>query len=175
LVSFPVRAAFLPFKGLVVAILFLGPMGCEDPDLSIPSAGEVEARYEFHGPIHAEIRGNVAQVTVEIPPSEIERGGALWAKSVPYIFLFSRGTLELFEDHPGLAGVRFVARAPDDALIAQALLERGALTPATWPRALSIAGTARKEGTDSPARMQDLVHWGEDHTDFEYNPRYAPG
>ncbi len=158
---------------MVFWLLAVGACGEGEP-LSVPSEEEVEARYEFHGPVEVSISGNVAQVTVQVFPDEIERGGPLWARSLPYLFLFSEGTRELFQEHSGLAGVRLIARDPDGAPISRALLERGALTPAGWDRALNIAGRARTEGTESPARVRDLVRWGEDHTEFEYNPRYEP-
>jgi hypothetical protein len=56
--------------------------------------------------------------------------------------------------------------------MAEALLSRGTLNDYSWRQALNVAGQARRDATTSPGRMRDLVEWGEDHTDFEYNPRY---
>jgi hypothetical protein len=58
--------------------------------------------------------------------------------------------------------------------MAQALLSGAAMGDRDWRRALAIAQSARREGTERPGRMRDLVDWGEDHTEFEYNPRYVP-
>lgn len=157
-----------------VVFLLLVPSGCDtsEPDLPIPSAEEIRGHYEYAGDLSVEISGNVAQVTVGYDPEDFQRGGDLWAKAFPYIFLFSPATRDAFEAHDGLGGVRVITEHPNGDIVAQALLERGTLTEVTWRRAVSISGQARRDGTERPARMQDLVRWGEDHTDFEYNPDY---
>jgi hypothetical protein len=63
-----------------------------------------------------------------------------------------------------------VAGGPE---VARALLTRAELTGVLWRRSLNIAGKARRDGTDRPSLLEDLVSWGEDHTDFEYSPRYT--
>jgi hypothetical protein len=68
--------------------------------------------------------------------------------------------------------VRVIVRYPDGGMLAQALLEAGTLNSIGWERALSIAGWARSEGTERPGYMRDLIRWGEENTDFEYNPEY---
>lgn len=160
---------------VLVAALALGMLAAcelEDEELPLPSADEVQAYYEYEGELSVEMSGNVAQVTVVFDPREFERGGDLWAKAFPYIFVFAPGTRQALQEHRGLGGVRVIARHPNGDVVAQALLSREALTEVTWQRAVNIAGYARQEGTERPARMQDLVRWGEDHTDFEYNPSY---
>jgi hypothetical protein len=59
-----------------------------------------------------------------------------------------------------------------DAEVANALLARDELTDVLWRRSLNIAGRARRDGTSRMTLLEDLVEWGEDHTDFTYNPRY---
>lgn len=161
---------------LVPACLFvLAAWGCdtfEEPDHPVPSASQIEAHYEYAGDLSVEVSGNVAQVKVTFDPVEFRRGGDLWAKAFPYIFLFSPATRDAMSEHPGLGGVRVIALHPNGDMVAQALLSRGVLTELTWNRALNISGQARREGTERPARMQDLVRWGEDHAEFEYNPDY---
>lgn len=148
--------------------------GCEREEVvhPVPPASEIAAYYVWEGGVTAEMSGNVAQVSVTIDPEQYRRGGDLWAKAFPYLFLFSPGTRDALSDHPGLGGVRVTARHPNGDAIATAMLSRGTLTAGTWNRALAIARDARQEGTERPGRVQDLVRWGEDHTDFEYNPSY---
>ena len=53
------------------------------------------------------------------------------------------------------------------------MLLRDELNDLTWRRALNIAGVARRDGTEQPSKLEDLARWGEDHTEYEYNPRYV--
>jgi hypothetical protein len=98
------------------------------PDLSAAELDRVEQVYAQHG-LRAEFRysGNVLELVVQQPPDQLRRGGPLWARVGPYIYLFSPGTRQLFADHPGLAGVRAITMAGDTE-VARALLEREALT-----------------------------------------------
>lgn len=157
---------------LAVATVLLA--GCEAAsDLPPPpSATELRSYYEYGGEIRVEMSGNVGQIHVVIDRDEYLAGGEVWAKASPYIFLISPGTRQAFTDFPGLGGVRVIVRYGDGTLLAQALLERGALNPGAWSRALNVAAQARSEGTQRPGFMRDLVRVGEDHTTFEYNPEY---
>jgi hypothetical protein len=92
----------------------------------------------------------------------------------PYIFLFSGETHQLFQDYPGLAGVRFITTV-GDVEVGNALLARETLSDVRWRRSLNIAGLARRDGTGQVTLLQDLVRWGEDHTEYTYNPRYTRG
>jgi len=161
-------------RGAVMGLgILLSVVGCDEPvDLTLPSDDEVVAHYEYAGGLSAEVVGNVANVFVAQDARQLRRGGTLWAKMGPYIFLFSEETRSLFEAYPGLAGVRVVTRV-GNAEVANALLPRDGLTDVQWRRALNIAGRARRDGTETLGLLEDLVHWGEDHTEFEYNPRYT--
>ena len=77
---------------------------------------------------------------------------------------------------PGVSGVRVTTRPPSgEGMVATAFLRRDELNHLTWPRALSMAGLARRDATESPGRMTDLIRYGEETvTEFEYNPRYVP-
>jgi hypothetical protein len=171
------RGRFRPgFPVLSLLWLLTLAVGCEGPGRSDlpppPSARVVEGYYSYGGRLEVEITGNVARVTVEVDPEPFERGGDLWAKGMPYLFLFSAGTKALFDEHPGLGGVRLVTRHPGGDIMAEALLARGTLNDFSWQRALQLAARARTEASERPGRMRDLVLWGEDHTEFMYNPRY---
>ncbi len=148
---------------------------CEGPDLSVPTESEAQAYFAGTSGVTVEISGNVVVVNVNQPFQQVRRGGSLWAKVGPYIYLFSDETERLFTDFRGLAGVRVITRTgASRERVATVLLARGALTGVTWRRAKNIAGRARLEGTKRPSLLEELVRWGEDHTEFEYSARYVP-
>jgi hypothetical protein len=154
--------------------LVLGTGACAKPrDLTLPTAEEIESHYESDTALDAKINGNVAEITVQQSPGQLRRGGTLWAKVGPYIYLFSDETRQLFEDYPGLAGVRVITRMPSGGEIANALLARDELSDILWRRSLNISGLARRDGTEHPGLLDDLIRWGEEHTEHEYNRRYT--
>lgn len=159
--------------GLGLLAAFTMAAGCEEPDLTVPSASEVKTAFEYEGDLSVSINGNVAELTVVQPERQISRGGSLWAKVGPYVILFSEETHRLFQSYTGLAAVRVKTVLPSGQEIAQALLPRDSLNELTWRRARNIAGKARRDGTRRPTLLEDLVRWGEDHTEYEYNPRYT--
>lgn len=146
----------------------------EQPELAVPTAAEVESHYSSVTDLTAEIRGNVAAITVVQSANQLRRGGSLWARVGPYIYLFTEETYELFEAYPGLAAVRVSTQTAGGVPVANAMLARDELSGVLWRRSLNIAGQARRDGTASPARLEDLIDWGEEHTEFEYSPRYNP-
>lgn len=148
-------------------------VGCQETGpLSLPTSDEVEGYYEYEAGLEAEVVGNVAVLTVTQSALQLRRGGALWAKVGPYIFLFSEETRQLFEDYDGLAGVRVITKV-GRAEVANALLPADELTDVLWRRALNIAGKARRDGTDRMTLLEDLVDWGEARTEYTYNERYT--
>ena len=148
---------------------------CEEPvELTLPTAEEVTSAYASVGDLEeAQINGNVALVVVRQSSDQLWRGGTLWAKVGPYIYLFSTETRQLFDDYPGLAGIRVVTRTASGSTVANALLTRDELTDVLWRRSLNISGLARRDGTQRITLIEDLIEWGEDHTEFEYNERYT--
>ena len=163
------------FLFLVAGIVGLvGGCQAEAPPLVRPDASDVRAYYEYGGSLEVEMSGNVAHVTVEIDREEYRMGGRVWAMASPYIFLFSPATRQAFRDFSGLGGVRVIVVYADGGVLAQALLERAEFNEITWPRALNVAAFARTEGTQSPGYMRDLVRFGEEHTDFQYNREFIP-
>lgn len=158
--------------GLGLLVVTLGT-ACSGPKLKLPTAKEIESHYKYAGKLTAKLNGNVAEVTVVQPSYQIRRGGVLWAKVGPYILLFSANTQSLFDDYSGLAGVRVTTELAGGREIAQALLRRNELSDILWRRSLHIAGMARKYGTSRPGLLDDLVTWGEEHTDHQYNKEYA--
>ncbi len=159
----------------LAAALALALGGCSEgtgTELALPEAEQVEAAYVYPGGLEARISGNVAEVRITQSSDQLRRGGRLWAKVGPYILLFTEPTFQLFEDYPGLAGVRVVTQLPDGTEVARATLAHDALTGVQWRRALNITGRARRDGTERVTLLEDLVEWGEEHAEFEYNPRY---
>ena len=146
---------------------------CEGEPLAVPEPEDIRSYYAYGGALDADVNGNVAEITIAQSADQLRRGGTLWAKVGPYVVLFTEETFRLFEDYPGLAGVRVVTRIENGPEVARALLRRGELRGVLWRRSLNIAGLARRDGTERPGLIQDLVRWGEDHTEFEYNPRYT--
>lgn len=162
-------------RGVAAAavVVSLAAAGCVDrPELTMPTADEVETYYEYADGLEAEIVGNVAVLTVEQSAQQLRDGGRLWAMVGPYIFLFTDETRQLLEDFPGLAGVR-VTTTVGTAQVATALLAREDMPDILWRRSLNIAGKARRDGTQQMTLLEDLVDWGESHTEFEYNPRFT--
>ena len=164
--------SFRAFWPATLIVVTLG-WACEGPNLSVPAATEVESAYLYGGELSAVINGNVAEITIVQADRQLRRGGTLWAKVGPYVLLFSKETEGLFRDYPGLAGVRVVTVTPNGSEVARALLARDVLNDITWRKALNISGLARRDGTRRPTLLEDLVEWGEDHTEYSYDSRYT--
>ena len=163
-----------PIIHVLAMSLILGPLACEEANLALPSESEAEAHYASSSDVTVHVNGNVVELTVDQPLRQVRRGGSLWAKVGPYIYLFSDETETLLRGYPGLSGVRVITRTGrNDAEVARAFLHRDSLNELTWRRARNIAGKARMEGTRRPVRLEELVEWGQDHTDFEYNQEFV--
>lgn len=163
-----------PVAGLVLLALSLAAgLACTPEEApAIPDADQVAGYYEITSDFSVEVDGNVAELTVQQSPAQLRRGGSLWARMTPYVYLFTTSTRDLFNDFPGLAAVRVVTRAGDTE-VARVTLLRTALNELTWRRTLNIAGKARRDGGTRLTLLEDLIEWGEDHTEFEYNTRYT--
>lgn len=160
-------------RALAMSII-LAPSACEEVDLSVPSESEAEAHYARSSDLTVRVSGNIVEVTVDQPLRQVRRGGSLWAKVGPYIYLFTDETESLLRAYPGLSGVRVITRTGSGkAEVARAFLHRDSLNELTWRRARNIAGKARTEGTQRPVLLEKLVQWGQDHTDFGYNEEFV--
>jgi hypothetical protein len=158
---------------LSAATVVVTVVACEAPgDGTLPSEDDVLTYFESDRRIEAMVVGNVASLIVYQDANQLRRGGTLWAKVGPYIFLFSEETQQLFADYDGLAGVR-VTTMVGSAEVASALLAHSELSDVLWARSLNIAGRARLEGTNRMTLLEDLVEWGEAHTEFTYNEVYT--
>lgn len=168
------RARRASARALVVVGAALAAACLESPELRLPTADEVESYYSSVTDLSVEMRGNLAEITVVQSANQLRRGGSLWARVGPYIYLFSEETQRLFQDFPGLAGVRVVTQTAGGVAVARAMLTRDELPEILWRRGLNIAGQARRDGTERPALLEDLIEWGEEHTEFEYSETYYP-
>ncbi len=171
------RASFrVRFAPLVLASLGMawGLAGCRsEPDLTLPTPEELEGVY---GPaVDVELKGNVVDVHVIQPADQLRRGGSVWAKVGPYIYLFTPQTQQLFDSYPGLGGVQVTTLDGRERLIARAILKNGTLNGVTWKKAIGLAGRARMEGTQRPSYILDLIDYGEDLVEHEYSSRYVKG
>lgn len=160
-------------RAAVLVALALAAAGCEQEPIVVPTAEQVAAYYDSTSRLSVEMSGNVAEVTVVQDGQQLRRGGSLWARVGPYIYLFSAPTQSVFTDYNGLAAVRVITTAPGGTEVARATLLRSGLNDLTWRRALNISGLARRDGTERLTLLEDLIRWGEDHTEFEYNSRYT--
>ena len=162
-----------PIIHVLAMSLILGLPGCEEINLALPSESEAAAYYANSSDLTVHVNGNVVELAVEQPIRQVRRGGSLWAKVGPYIYLFSDQTQALLREYPGLSGVRVITRTHDDTEVARAFLHRDSLNELSWRRARNIAGRARVEGTRRPSLLDDLVEWGQDHTEFDYNREFV--
>jgi hypothetical protein len=139
-----------------------------------PTAEEVAPYYgEHRGVEDVTMNGNVVELRVSQPYDQLQRGGSLWARVGPFIYLLTPSTRSVFQDFPGVAAVRVVTVLPDGDEVARAMLRRDALSDVRWRRTLNILGHALSEGRENPRRLEELTEWGEEHTEFEYNPDHV--
>jgi hypothetical protein len=160
-----------------VSLLLAGwAAGCAQPEYPLPTAAEVEAFYQVRGDLQVEMNGNVAELAIRQDADQLRRGGSTWARVGPYIYLFSEATQSMLEAWPGVAAIRVTTLPPTgDGMVATAFLRRDVLNTLTWRRALNVAGLARRDATEFPGRMTELIRYGEETvTEFEYNPRWVP-
>lgn len=141
----------------------------------VATAEQAEALFgKHHGFVSADVSGNVVEVRFQQPQEHLVRGGSLWARVGPYIYLFTEDTRELFRQYPGVAAVRTITIDGAEQEIARAMLLNDGMHEFEWRRSLGLVGLAIHEGTQRPRRVEELASWGESQTEFEYNPKYVP-
>jgi hypothetical protein len=164
-----------PIMNALTVILVLGALGCEETgNLALPSESEVEVHYASSADLSVRVSGNIVEVSVEQSLRQVRRGGSLWVKVGPYIYLFTEETETLLREFPALSGVRVITKTNRNrSEVARAFLHRETLNEITWRRAKNIAGRARADGTRRPVLLEDLVEWGQEHTEFEYSEEFV--
>lgn len=155
-----------------LAVLLLAAAGCQpEQELELPAPSDLEGLYGERTEVG--LTGNVVDVEATQDPDQLRRGGSLWARVGPYIYAFSPQTQEIFQKWNGVAAVRVRTVTPDGTEIARAMLRRDELTSVTWREAKAHVVRARKEGTEKPGYLDDLVGYGEDHTQYEYSEQFV--
>jgi hypothetical protein len=144
-------------------------------DTTLPPIDSVQAIYARHG-LQGELRleGTVLEFRAEQDPEQLRRGGSLWARVGPYIYLFTPATREVLDTWPGVSAVRAITLTGGTREVARATLRRDELSDVQWRRSLNILGRALQSGTQRPRVLEELVSWGENHTDHRYDPQYVP-
>jgi hypothetical protein len=159
---------------LAIAVL----AGCDrllPARLVLPTDEQAAEFYVNHtGVEHVEVNGTIVEVRVRQPESQLDRGGVIWAKVGPYIHLFSPDTEALFQRYNGVAAVRVTTVTEGDRQVARAMLRHDALSDILWRRSQNILGRALQGGTERPRLLEELVDWGEQFTEYEYNPDFIP-
>lgn len=168
----PLTAATRGALGLLAALALALAAACEPAeDRSLPSIAVLDSIYGEA--VETSLNGNVVELRITQDASQLTRGGPIWAKAGPYIYLFTPQTRSIFERFGGVGGVRATTLDSRGELVARALLERSSLNSVTWPKAINVAGRARTQGSERPQRMVDLAEFGEEHTDYEYSQSYV--
>lgn len=147
-----------------------------DPDaVELPAVDAVQPIFAGSGLRGtASFEGRILEFRATQDREQLRRGGTLWARVGPYIYLFSPGTRAVMDSFPQIAAVRAITLTPDGQEIARATLQRGKLNDVLWRRSLNIHGRAVTEGTESPRLLEELVSWGHEHTTYQYNPEFVP-
>lgn len=159
-------------KTILAAAIVLTASACNEEDLTLPTQSEIES-YFAQQDVDVSLTGNVVLVTVVQSATQLRRGGSLWAKVGPYIYLFSEPTQQLLTNHPGVGGVRVITQTSGGTRIASVLLRRDALNDITWRRARNLAALARRDGSTQITLLGDLVRYGEERTEHEYSSRWV--
>lgn len=170
--SEPPRARRWTTPLAAAAALLLAGAACQpEQELELPTASELEGTYGSRTDVS--LNGNVVVVEATQDPAQLRQGGDLWAKVGPYIYAFSPQTQEIFNRWNGVAAVRVRTVTPGGTEVARAQLRRDELTSVTWREAKSRVVRARKEGTQKPGYLEDLVDYGETHTEYRYSGEYV--
>jgi hypothetical protein len=144
-------------------------------DGPLPPIDSVRAVYQRNGlPGELSFEGNVVVYRAVQDPEQLRRGGSLWARVGPFIYVFTPATREVFQRWDGVAAVRAITSTPSTREVARATLARDELSDILWRRSLNLLGRALQDGTARPRLLEELVTWGEEHTEFRYNPEYVP-
>lgn len=166
------RTAVLPL--LVIALGACDKLRPHQPDLTLPDQTQAAEFYkQYQGISSVEISGNVVVLNAQQSAQQLQYGGPLWARVGPYVYLLSPATRNLFITYPGVAAVRVITYTGKEEEVARAMLVRDTMGDYQWQRSVQLLGRALEDGAKSPLRVEDLVRWGEQYADFNYNPAYV--
>lgn len=153
---------------LVGMALMAALSGCErgEREPVLPAPDSVAAW--FGAGTEARLSGNVLEIRGTMDPEFLRRGGSLWAQSGPFFYLFTVRVRDLLVDYPDLAAVRAVTLTPAGEEVARATLASRGLNEYEWREALALASLAQTEGTDNLRRIDALIRFGEEKTEYRY-------
>lgn len=160
-------------RGLVSAgmvVLFLLSGACSDRGAREPVLPAPDSVVTWFGErTTARLSGNVLEIRGEIDAEFLRRGGRIWERSGPYFYLFNIHIRDILLAYPDLAAVRAITVSPDGRELARAMLHRDELSEIQWKEALARGSLAQTQGTDNPRRIEELIRYGEEHTEFSYS------
>lgn len=145
------------------------PTGCDharDAELRLPDPDSTEAW--FGSDAEVRLDGRVLEISGTLPEGFLERGGVIWQRSGPYFFIFNVHMRELIQEYPDLAAIRAIVHDDSGQELARATLPSGTLTEGAWDEGVRLASRAQTEGTENPRRIEQLIEWAEDRTEYEY-------
>ncbi len=157
------------FRSLFIAVLVpvIAACGSESPsDWELPDPAK--AQEWFGENANVTLSGNVLELRGTIPADFLRRGGSIWAESGPYFYIFNVKVQELLEQYPDIGGVRAIAYSEDGTELARAMLRRDAIAGGQFLRGVRLASRAQTEGTENPRRVEELIRFGEDFTEYSY-------
>jgi hypothetical protein len=149
-------------------VVLLAGAGCSTAERERVMPDPSEAAAWFGQDTEASVSGNVLEIRGTMSDDLIRRGGRIWERSGPYFYLFNVHVQALFRDYPDIAAVRAITYSQDGEELARATLHRSELSEIQWREALGRAALAQSQGTESPRRIEDLIRYGEDRTEYRY-------
>lgn len=156
------------FRQIVLLVTALAGVGCATGEREWVMPDPLEAAAWYGEGTEATVSGNVLEIRGTVNDEFLRRGGRIWERSGPFFYLFNVHVQSLFRDYPDLAAVRAITYSTDGEELARATLHRSELSEIQWREALGRASLAQSQGTESPRRIEELIRYGEDHTEYGY-------
>ncbi len=155
-------------RAFTVAATALVLVACQAPEREWVLPDPAQASEWFGESTEASLSGNVLEIRGTVSDDFLLRGGRIWERSGPYFYLFNVHVQALLQEYPDIAAVRAITFSSDGEELARATLHRSELSEVQWREALGRASLAQSQGTASPRRIEELIRYGEDRTEFQY-------
>jgi hypothetical protein len=152
----------------IVTAIALGLGGCQSPEREWVLPDPAHVTEWFGESTEVSFSGNVLEIRGTLSEDFLRRGGRIWERSGPYFYLFNVHVQALLQEYPDIAAVRAITFSSDGEELARATLHRSELSEVQWREALGRASLAQSQGTASPRRIEELIRYGEDRTEFQY-------
>ena len=156
-------------KWAAVLLVTLALIGCSEASREpvLPEPGSVATW--FGEGTEARLSGNVLEIRGAVDPEYLRRGGSLWRRSSPYFYLFNPRIRDVLTEYPDLAAVRAITLDGSGEEVARATLHARSLNEYEWRDALALATLAQREGTEHLRRIDALIRFGEEKTEYRYS------